>query len=144
MRDYYRRLSAALAGTALATTAVLAGAPASVAAPAYKVDIIYVECHDQEEWFGPDHVFLTVDGKKVWGPKAMVEDQTRRVTETRTVTFTTKAKIRLYEDDDGWDTDDFIDHVTVSAADAGDGEKEATLVGKGANYTIGYKVVPVP
>ena len=103
--------------------------------------LIRITCHEQEDYTGRDHPYITVNGKRLWGPKGMRKEETREI--LRNYQFPRRAKVRLYEQDD-YEPDDFLGEHEITRADIGEGEQEYTFAEDGANYSIWIEVFADP
>lgn len=142
MSTNMRRFSAALAGSGLAASMLLAGTPAASAAPTQQYDLVLMslDCRVTEDWWWADTAVIRVNGENEWGPKDMKKGESIGV--HRTIRFTNTAVVRLYDLDEGFDEDDFLGQVRAKKSQAGAGEQRASFRENGAHYVLTYKVVP--
>ena len=103
--------------------------------------LIRITCHEQEDWTGKDHPYITVNGKRVWGPMGMEEGETREI--LRNYQFPRRALVRLYEQDD-YESDDFLGEHEITRANVAQGEQEFTFAEDEANYSIWIQVFDDP
>lgn len=103
--------------------------------------LIRITCHEQEDYTGKDHPYITVNGKHVWGPTGMEEGETREIRSN--YRFPRRAWVRLYEQDD-YESDDFLGEHIITRTDVGQGEREYTFAEDGANYSIWIEVFDDP
>jgi hypothetical protein len=98
-----------------------------------------IECvRKQDALLGPDEVRIDFDGSRLAGPLSMRRNDVITVNASRS--FTGSADIVLVEEDPG-DNDDVLGRRTVSDAEAGLGQREATFHElPGADYHIRYFV----
>ena len=103
------------------------------------VRLIALDCHRTEDWFGPDEAYLNVNGRRVWGPVSLNNGQSADLTRLRPIAFRRRARIDLYDEDNGgWDPDD---HLGTGYAWAGTpGEQSLQFRGHGAAYTLTFEV----
>jgi len=47
------------------------------------LQVLRIQCHEQEDWTGDDHAYIRVNGVDSWGPKSMDTGQTRVINKPR-------------------------------------------------------------
>jgi len=103
-------------------------------------------CDSTEDYMGSDEIYITVNGQKVWGPTKMNESSPELKSKTinKEKSFSTRARIDLYDDDAGWGDDDpdHLGRTYAYAAQSADGEQYYTFTGCGARYRMAYLVLP--
>lgn len=103
--------------------------------------LLSLKCVEQEDTWGDDDAYITVNNETVWGPTEMDTDQTRAIGVDRH--FLHQAEIRLYEKDDV-DANDYLGQRMVSREDLGRGEQPAVFNQDGANYELWFVVLDDP
>ena len=100
-----------------------------------------LECKVTEDYTGADDAYLRVNGKKVWGPKKMNNNDTKEV--NLDFKFTTNISVTLYDEDAGGpiDPDDNLGTVVARADQAGTGEQQGAFTQSCALYVLYYEVV---
>jgi hypothetical protein len=86
-----------------------------------------------------DEAFLVVNGQKIWGPARMIAGQGRSVNQQ--INFTNFVDIKLFDEDDIFDSDDYLGTITVTNESKGKGEQAGKFTRDEANYTLYYEVV---
>lgn len=108
-----------------------------------KLKLISLFCETTEDSTGPDEAYLTVNGRRVWGPESINDHETRGLDGVGEVEFTTSAQIKLYDEDSGIfgvDNDDDLGTIDAKSDMAGQGEKRERFTRDGANYTLTFEV----
>jgi len=103
--------------------------------------LINLHCIETEDNSGADHVYITIDDAKVWGPVKINDGQTKNIGVNHD--FVHRAIVRLY-DYDSTSADDFLGSLTVTTSDADGREKEHYFTEDDANYRMNYKVLMNP
>lgn len=151
MSTLHRKISATLAGTAFAASALLAGGPAATADVTpqshgqqkayYKVEIDYIDCYKIEDKKGYDEIYLKWDNHAFWGYKNAYEGNRYWVKKHKD--FKHDFKLSLWDHDYGPHDyqDDYLGHVWVKKHDYKKGWQYAKFDDHGGDYKIKYKVV---
>jgi len=108
----------------------------------YTLNLLSLKCIKTEDYTGADEAYIKNNGAIIWGPEDINDGETRNLSESPVITFSTSTKIDLYDQDTGIldDKDDHLGRVDISSSLAGEGNKESTLTGDGAKYIISYRV----
>lgn len=101
--------------------------------------LISLHCITTEDTTGPDEAYLMVNGIKVWGPQSMNDNDSVDLGR-KTISFTNKAEIQLW-DEDSPDSDDLLGTIVATAAQADTGERQGKFTEDGADYTLTYQVL---
>jgi hypothetical protein len=152
MATLHRKIGAALAGTALAATALVSAVPAATAGTTdghhsshgtwhYKVVFDYLDCHEIEDGKGYDEVYLQWDDHDYWGYQHAYEGHRYWIKKDRH--FTHDVKLSLWDHDYGPHDheDDDLGHVWITKHDHKKGWQYAEFDDHGGDYTLKYKVV---
>ena len=107
-----------------------------------KLQLISLVCHGTEDYTGADEPYLLVKGRRIWGPESMNDNDVEDLSRVSPISFSSKARIDLYDQDAGWlDDDDHLGTTYARASFAGRGEYEHHFRGDGAHYTLTYQVL---
>jgi hypothetical protein len=128
----------------------------------YELNLVSILCVRTEERSGTDETYLTVRGRRIWGPVSMADSDEERLAQVSKVRFRDRIAIDLYEQDShlssrddrrgrpyprisrvGLDQDDHLGTTYARDSQGGIGEQKHDFTGHGAHYTLTYKVTKV-
>jgi len=102
---------------------------------------ISLQCRVTEDNLGPDEAYMTFNGRRLFGPESMNDNDVRDLQNlVRPIRFRRAMRVELYDQDAGWfDDDDLLGRLDVPA-DHEKGEHVHSFRGDGANYDFTYEV----
>ena len=138
-----KRLSVVFGLTlALAFSMMFQATQADAQTATVRLKLISLVCHDTEDWTGADEAYLLVKGRRIWGPQSMNDNDAADLRGVFPVSFTSSARIDLYDQDAGWfDNDDHLGTAYAYASQVGTGEKQVSFTKSGASYTLFFEVI---
>lgn len=78
--------------------------------------LVHLHCNSTEDNFGGDHVYITVNGARVWGPLRINDGEGLDI--GTQVNFNGQAAIELWDEDDV-DSDDILGRHVVGPGSSG-------------------------
>ncbi|MBE9591881.1 MAG: hypothetical protein IMF19_00225, partial [Proteobacteria bacterium] len=74
-----------------------------------ELELISLVCKATEDWTGADETYLLLNGRRVWGPNSMNDNDVEDLSRMPKASFHSKVRVDLYDQDSGWFDDD--DHL---------------------------------
>jgi hypothetical protein len=114
----------------------------------YWLSLARLECHDNENSFGGDEAYISVNGNRIWQAEeddSMSEGETAYLMDrVQPYPFRGSAAVSLWDADTGvgGDSDDKLGEniVSIDANFPFGQERNMTFTGDGASYTLYYSV----